>query len=131
MNPNKPLALLGGLTPAEFMKTYWQKKPLLVRQAFPAFKPPISVSALKKMAKADDVQSRLIWRNHGQWQMENGPFGRLPKMAEPDWTLLVQSVDIHDDAAASLMHQFRFVPDARLDDLMISIQFRESALELI
>ena len=121
MNPNQPLALLGGLTPAEFMKTYWQKKPLLVRQAFPAFKPPVSIAGLKKLAKEDDVESRLIWREADQWQMENGPFGRLPKMAEPDWTLLVQSVDIHDDAAASLMHQFRFVPDARLDDLMISL----------
>ena len=121
MNPNQPLALLGGLTPAEFMKTYWQKKPLLVRQAFPAFKPPVSIAGLKKLAKEDDVESRLIWREAHQWQMENGPFGRLPKMAEPDWTLLVQSVDIHDDAAASLMHQFRFVPDARLDDLMISL----------
>lgn len=121
MNPNKPLAMLGGITPAEFMKTYWQKKPLLVRQAFPAFKSPVSVATLKKMAKADDVESRLIWREHGQWQMETGPFGRLPKVAEPDWTLLVQSVDIHNDAAASLMHQFRFVPDARLDDLMISL----------
>ncbi len=121
MNPNLPLTMLGGLTPAQFMKTYWQRKPLLVRQAFPGFKPPVSVAALKKMSRNDDVESRLIWKEQGQWQMETGPFGRLPKMAEPDWTLLVQSVDVHDDAAASLMHQFRFVPDARLDDLMISL----------
>ena len=62
MNPDKPLTLLGGLTPAQFMKTYWQKKPLLVRQAFPGFKAPLSVSALKKMSKRDDVESRLIQR---------------------------------------------------------------------
>jgi len=121
MNPNKPLALLGGLTPAEFMKTYWQKKPLLIRQAIPGFQSPVSVAALKKLAKSDEVESRLIWREQSQWQMETGPFARLPKASETDWTLLVQSVDIHDDAAASLMHQFRFVPDARLDDLMISL----------
>ena len=121
MNPDKPLALLGGLTPAQFMKTYWQKKPLLVRQAFPDFKSPLSVSALKKMSKRDDVESRLIQREKDQWQMDCGPFSRLPKASTPDWTLLVQSVDIHDDAACALMNQFRFVPDARLDDLMISL----------
>ena len=121
MNPDKPLTLLGGLTPAQFMKTYWQKKPLLVRQAFPGFKAPLSVSALKKMSKRDDVESRLIQREKDQWQMDCGPFSRLPKASTPDWTLLVQSVDIHDDAACALMNQFRFVPDARLDDLMISL----------
>jgi len=121
MNPDKPLTLLGGLTPAQFMKTYWQKKPLLVRQAFPDFKSPISVAGLKKMSKRDDVESRLIQREKDQWQMDCGPFSRLPKASTPDWTLLIQSVDIHDDAACALMNQFRFVPDARLDDLMISL----------
>jgi len=53
--------------------------------------------------------------------MDRGPFARLPKASEPDWSLLVQSVDIQDDAACALMNQFRFVPDARLDDLMISL----------
>ena len=121
MNPDKPLTLLGGLTPAQFMKTYWQKKPLLIRQAIPDFKSPVSVAALKKMSKQDEVESRLIQREKDQWQMDCGPFSRLPKASTPDWTLLVQSVDIHNDAACALMNQFRFVPDARLDDLMISL----------
>lgn len=121
MNPDKPLTLLGGLSPAQFMKTYWQKKPLLIRQAIPDFKSPVSVAALKKMSKQDEVESRLIQREKDQWQMDCGPFSRLPKASTPDWTLLVQSVDIHNDAACALMNQFRFVPDARLDDLMISL----------
>lgn len=121
MNPNKPLAMLGGITPAEFMKTYWQRKPLLVRQAFSNFKSPLSITELKKMSKRDEVESRLIWRENKQWQMECGPFARLPKATEPDWTLLVQSVDIHNDAACELMNQFRFIPDVRLDDMMISL----------
>jgi 50S ribosomal protein L16 3-hydroxylase len=121
MNPDQPLTLLGGLTPAQFMKTYWQKKPLLIRQAIPGFKSPISVAALKKLSKQDDIESRLIQREKDQWEMDCGPFSRLPKASTPDWTLLVQSVDIHDDAACILMNQFRFVPDARLDDLMISL----------
>ncbi len=121
MNPDQPIALLGGISPAAFMKTYWQRKPLLVRQAFQDFKPPLSKSALRKMSKRDDVESRLIWKEQGRWQMEPGPFSSLPRINEPDWTLLIQSADIHDDACAELLHQFRFMPDARLDDLMISI----------
>lgn len=121
MNPNKPLAMLGGITPAEFMKTYWQRKPLLVRQAFSNFKSPLSITELKKMSKRDEVESRLIWRENKKWQMECGPFARLPKATEPDWTLLVQSVDIHNDGACELMNQFRFIPDVRLDDMMISL----------
>ncbi|OZI23196.1 cupin [Bordetella genomosp. 9] len=119
--PDQPLDLLGGRTPAQFMKSYWQRKPLLIRQAIPGFKPPVGIAELKRMARNDDVASRLIWREDGQWQMEHGPFARLPKASEPDWTLLVQSVDQHHDAAAELMHRFRFIPDARLDDVMISI----------
>ena len=121
MNPDQPLELLGGISAATFMKKYWQRKPLLVRQAFPGFTPPLSKSALRKMSKRDDVESRLIWKEQGRWQMEPGPFSSLPRVNEPDWTLLIQSADIHDDACADLLHQFRFMPDARLDDLMISI----------
>jgi 50S ribosomal protein L16 3-hydroxylase len=121
MNPDKPLDLLGGLTPAQFMQRHWQHKPLLIRQAIPSFKPPLSIAAIKQMARRDEVQSRLIWREGDEWQMEEGPFARLPKAGEEGWTLLVQGVDLHDDAAAELMHLFRFIPDARLDDVMISI----------
>jgi len=121
VNINEPLALLGGLSAADFMRRYWQRKPLLIRQAIPNFRPPVSIANVKKLARRDDVESRLIWREDGTWQMENGPFARLPKPAEPDWTLLVQSVDLHDDAATALMQQFRFIPDARLDDIMISV----------
>ena len=125
MNVNKPLTLLGGISPAEFMKTYWQRKPLLVRQAIPGFNALLSRSELFDLAGQNGVESRLVMGvNGGQrgWQMQRGPFKRraLPKLSERDWTLLVQGVDLHDDRVAALMHQFRFVPDARLDDVMIS-----------
>lgn len=116
-----PTPLLGGHSPAAFMRTYWQKKPLLIRQAIAGFKSPVSAANLKKLARRDDVESRLIWQENNEWNMENGPFGRFPKISEPNWSLLVQSVDLHDDATAALMQQFRFIPDARLDDIMISL----------
>jgi 50S ribosomal protein L16 3-hydroxylase len=125
MNVNKPLTLLGGISPAEFMATYWQRKPLLVRQAIPEFKALLSRSELFDLAEQTEVESRLvIGGNDGKrdWQMQRGPFKRraVPKLSERDWTLLVQGVDLHDDRVAALMQQFRFIPDARLDDVMIS-----------
>ncbi|MBV7486487.1 cupin domain-containing protein [Bordetella sp. BOR01] len=121
MKPQQPLPLLGGLSPADFMRRHWQRKPLLIRQAIAGFKPPLNIATLKKLARRDDVESRLIWREDGAWQMEQGPFARLPQTGEPDWTLLVQSVDLHSDAVSALLQQFRFIPDARLDDIMISV----------
>lgn len=121
IDPDISLPLLGGLTPATFMRRHWQKKPLLIRQAIPAFRPPLSFADIKRMARDEDVQARLIYQDDGQWQMEHGPFKRLPTPRDTHWTVLVQGADLHSDAAAALLHQFRFIPDARLDDMMISI----------
>lgn len=116
----KKTTLLGGLTPARFLRDYWHKKPLLIRQALPGFTPLMSREALFGMAARDDIESRLITHFKQQWHMENGPIGTLPSIRKSDWTLLVQGVNLHDDAADALLRQFRFIPDARLDDLMIS-----------
>ena len=122
MDVNQPLALLGGLSPAQFMRRHWQKKPLLVRQAIAGFVPFLTRQALFKLAAREPVESRLIVRQENGWSMENGPLapGRLPPLGREGWTLLVQGVDLHAPAAHALLRQFRFVPDARLDDLMIS-----------
>lgn len=116
----KKLALLGDMTPARFLKEYWQKKPLLVRQAIPSFQAPLSREELFALARQDDVESRLITHFDRQWEISHGPFAKLPALRMKEWTLLVQGVNLHHDAAAELLHQFRFLPDARLDDLMIS-----------
>ena len=104
------------------MKRHWQKKPLLVRGAFPGFAPILSRGELFALAGRDDVESRLVAQAGGQWQLRRGPFGRraLPPLSRPGWTLLVQGVDLHEAAAHELLARFRFVPQARLDDLMIS-----------
>ncbi len=122
MQPSSPLMLLGGLSPAQFMKTHWQKRPLLVRAAVPGFAPLVSRAKLFALAAQDEVESRLVEQRAGRWKVRKGPLARraLPPVAQPDWTLLVQGMDLHDEAVHALMAQFRFVPDARLDDLMIS-----------
>ncbi|AVS87820.1 cupin [Paracidovorax avenae] len=122
MDTHTPLALLGGITPAQFMRRHWQKKPLLVRQAVASFVPPVGRQELFALAAQETVESRLVQQKKGAWSLRHGPFARraLPPLATPDWTLLVQGVDLHDDAVHALLQQFRFVPQARLDDLMIS-----------
>lgn len=122
MEVNQPLALLAGLTPAQFMRRHWQKKPLLVRQAIAGFQPFLSRAALFKLAASEQVESRLIVQQDKGWSLKKGPFApkTLPPLSKAGWTLLVQGVDLHEPAGHALLQQFRFVPDARLDDLMIS-----------
>jgi 50S ribosomal protein L16 3-hydroxylase len=114
--------LLGGLTPSEFMRRHWQRRPLLVRQALTTLR-ALSRAELFALAARDEVESRLV--QHAArtgWSLAQGPFRRssLPPLRQPGWTLLVQGVDLHDASAHALLQSFRFVPDARLDDVMIS-----------
>jgi 50S ribosomal protein L16 3-hydroxylase len=120
MTTMKKLSLLGGLTPQQFLADYWHKKPLLIRQAIPKFHSLLSRGDLCDMACREDVESRLITHFGARWQMQNGPLGQLPPFTKKGWTMLIQGVNLHHDAADELMQQFRFLPDARLDDLMIS-----------
>lgn len=122
MDVNTPLPLLGGLTAQQFMRRHWQKKPLLIRQAIPGMRPLLDRQALFALAASDDVESRLVVRQGDGWRMRQGPFARraLPPLAQPDWTLLVQGMDLHHDDVHALLQAFRFVPDARLDDVMVS-----------
>jgi 50S ribosomal protein L16 3-hydroxylase len=115
-----PLTLLGGITAAEFLRDYWHKKPLLIRQAIPAFKPLLPLAALADLARLNHVESRLITQVDGEWAMQHGPLESLPPSTQEAWTMLVQGANLYDKKADALLRQFRFIPDARLDDLMIS-----------
>ncbi|HQN64083.1 MAG TPA: cupin domain-containing protein [Methylophilus sp.] len=116
------MQLLNGLSPQQFLDEYWQKKPLLIRQAIPGFTGLLSPNDLAGLACEDDVQARLISLKKNQWAVQHGPFDetdftRLPKQ---DWTLLVQGVNHYVPGATALMAMFNFIPHARLDDLMVS-----------
>jgi 50S ribosomal protein L16 3-hydroxylase len=113
-------SLLGGLTPDQFLRKHWQKKPLLIRGAMPDVQAPLTPEFMFRLAAREDVESRLITNFRRQWKMQHGPFAALPSTTQKNWTLLVQGVNLHDDQADQLLHQFRFIPDSRLDDLMIS-----------
>jgi 50S ribosomal protein L16 3-hydroxylase len=126
-----PWALLGGISPDQFMQRYWHKKPLLVRKAIPAFAlakaagtpldSPISASALAKLASQADAEARLIQSK--PWSLLSSPLSKkaIPPITQADWTLLLQGADALHPAAKTVLSWFRFIPDARLDDLMISL----------
>lgn len=122
MDITQQLPLLGGISPERFMQRHWQKKPLLVRGALPGFRALLDRSALFALAAQDDVESRLVVQGQGGWKLRHGPLARrtLPPLNQREWSLLVQGVDLHNEAVHALMQAFRFVPDTRLDDVMIS-----------
>jgi len=105
---------------ARFMRDVWQRKPLLIRNAFPGFTPPVTRDELFELARRDDTESRLVTKNDGRWSLQHGPLRRLPSTRRTGWTVLVQGVDLLDARAHALLARFRFLPDARLDDLMVS-----------
>jgi len=119
---NNPLALLNQLTAAEFLAEYWQKKPLLIRQAIPNFQGLLTPDELAGLACEEEVQSRIVQNIDDTWLLTQGPFDEdtFTSLPERDWTLLVQSVNHHLPEAAKLLSQFNFIPHARLDDLMVS-----------
>lgn len=123
MNPDVPLQFLGGLTARVFLRDYWQKKPLLIRQALPDFENPISADELAGLALEEEVESRLVLE-HGEtpWELRSGPFAEdaFTHLPERDWTLLVQAVDQFVPEVADLLQHFRFLPSWRIDDVMIS-----------
>ena len=114
--------LFGGLSADGFMRRYWQKKPLLARGALPVDEAFVTRAQLFALASTESVESRLIERSAAGWLLRQGPFKRpaLPPLKQAAWTLLVQGVDLQLSSARALLDRFRFVPDARLDDVMVS-----------
>ncbi|WP_241623077.1 cupin domain-containing protein [Rosenbergiella australiborealis] len=104
----------------EFLATYWQKKPVVIRQAFRDFQDPISPDELAGLAMENEVDSRLVSQNAKGWQVAHGPFTDFDQLEESHWSLLVQAVNHWHPAAAELMHPFRVLSDWRMDDLMVS-----------
>lgn len=116
------MQLLGGLTAAQFLKSHWQKRPLLVRGAIPGLRDPLSPGEIQRLAGRAEVESRLVWRSRGKWRLDHGPIpaARFARMPSKDWTVLVQGVNLRCDPADELLRRFDFLPAARLDDLMVS-----------
>ena len=113
-----------GLTAEKFLARYWQRKPLLFPQGLPDFPCGLAPDELAGMACEEGIESRLVLEKHGAtpWEARHGPFDEesFSQLPESHWTLLVQDVDKHLPEVARLLEPFRFIPDWRLDDVMVS-----------
>ncbi len=113
--------LFGKLSAQQFLQKYWQKKPLLIRDAFPNFKNFLNKEKLIALSCKEDIQSRLIRFQSRQWTLDVGPFKKhYLSQLTGHWTLLVQGLNYFLPEAESLLKTFHFIPHARLDDLMVS-----------
>ena len=119
---------LGELSPNQFLSEYWQKKPCLIRRAFINFEPLLDGDDLAGLACDEMAESRLISGSFeaADWEIRHGPFceADFSSLPEENWTLLVQDVEKHYAPLQMLMQQFSFIPNWRLDDLMISYATR-------
>jgi len=111
---------INNLCEQEFLNQYWQKKPLLIKQGFTDFQDPIEAEELAGLAMEESIESRIVTNHNNDWQAYQGPFEDFEKLTEQHATLLVQAVDHWHSDAAQLLHPFRFIPNWRIDDLMIS-----------
>ncbi|MDO9013115.1 MAG: cupin domain-containing protein [Gallionella sp.] len=116
------LTLLGNLSVNEFLRDYWQKKPLLIRGAVPHFNGLLSPQQLIELACTEDAQARLVTQLRGQFDLQYSPFAAqdFKHFGKAQWSVLVQGVNHHLPEAAELLKHFDFIPHARLDDLMVS-----------
>ncbi|MFZ5524050.1 MAG: JmjC domain-containing protein [Pseudomonadota bacterium] len=116
------LTLLGGLTVKEFLRDYWQKKPLLIRRALPQFTGLLEPRQLLALACEQDVQARLVTQQRGKFELRHAPFtaGDFDNSGKKKWTVLVQGLNHYLPEAAALLKHFDFIPHARMDDLMVS-----------
>jgi len=120
------LTLLGGLTVSDFLRDFWQKKPLLIRAAFPQFAGLLEPRQLLDLAGEEDVQARLVTQRRDKFELQHAPLraGDLGNQGKTKWTVLVQGVNHHLPDAAELLKHFNFIPHARMDDLMVSYAVR-------
>jgi 50S ribosomal protein L16 3-hydroxylase len=118
-----PPGTLAGFDAEAFLRDHWQKKPLLIRRAWSEWINPLEPDELAGLACEDGVEARLVERAGDAWHVEHGAFpeARLESLSRSHWTLLVQAVDQFIPAVAALVEPFRFVPDWRIDDVMVSL----------
>ncbi|TRX56916.1 cupin domain-containing protein [Thalassomonas sp. M1454] len=108
------------LTNEQFLKHYWQKQPLLIKGAFKQFVDPIEADELAGLAMEDFIESRIVSKSNTAWDVKHGPFEDFSEFGESDWTLLVQAVNHWFKGVDDLIEPFRFIPNWRIDDVMVS-----------
>lgn len=115
--------LLGGRTPEQFLREYWQKKPLLIRNALPGIDGLLEPDEIAGLALEEEIESRIIIeRSPVDWELRHGPFSEktFDNLPRTHWTLLVQALDHYCPPVSDLLSLFEFIPGWRIDDVMVS-----------
>ncbi len=111
----------GDLSPEIFLNEYWQKKPLLIKNAVPGFQGSIDANELAGLAMEQEIESRIIAKSDdNSWQVSHGPFESFEQFGEQNWTLLVQAVNNWSRETDQLISLVNFIPRWRIDDVMVS-----------
>lgn len=111
----------GDITPEQFLAEYWQKKPLLIKQAVPNFQGTIDANELAGLAMEQEIESRIIsHKGNDSWDVQHGPFDDFTRFGEANWTLLVQAVNNWSKETNELISLIDFIPRWRIDDVMVS-----------
>ncbi|MCG9697017.1 cupin domain-containing protein [Shewanella sp. Isolate11] len=106
--------------PQAFLQQHWQKQPLVIKAAFKHFQDPISPEELAGLACEEEIASRIVLTKQGNWEIIQGPIEDYSPFGEDNWQLLVQAVNHWYPDSQPLVDAFRFIPDWRFDDLMVS-----------
>lgn len=131
--PSLPLPLLGNISAQQFLDEYWQKKPLLIRNALPKNFAPLTNKEILTLAGYDEAESRMVLLFDDEWTIDHGPFSssdirELKKNKEAKWTVLVQDTQHFSFEAHALLTNFNFLPQTRIDDLMVSYAVKGSGV---
>jgi 50S ribosomal protein L16 3-hydroxylase len=119
----KTNTILNDITPQAFMREHWHKRLRVIREAIRDFADPLTPEDIMKLATREGVESRLVIRDGKRWTLEHGPFkaARFKQLPNKNWTLLVQGLNLYVPAADALLRKFDFLPQVRLDDVMVSL----------
>lgn len=121
---------LDSFEPDNFLRDYWQKKPLFIKNPWREWCTPLEPDELAGLACEDNIESRLVVQKGEGWEVEHGPFpeNRFGSLGNRQWTLLVQAVDHYAPTVAELLQPFRFIPNWRIDDIMVSYAAEEGGV---
>jgi 50S ribosomal protein L16 3-hydroxylase len=119
---------LNNFDKAFFLSEVWQKKPMVIRQGFKQFIDPLDENELAGLAQEEDIDSRIVAFDKGNWNVSHGPFDDFEDVCMGAWSLLVQSVDLQIPEADALMRAFDFIPHWRMDDLMVSFSNQQAGV---
>ena len=114
-----------GITQEQFLKEFWHKKPLLIKNAFTCNDLSMlpSKSKIQQLSCDENIQSRIVFKNSDhQYDVEYGPFieNDFEQLDQDCWNLLVSDIDKWLPQSRKILKHFNFIRNWIFDDIMVS-----------